>query len=49
MFLVEKETGCKITPDYPVAKFLVQLEMINKFYKEQAKAYKKGGLKATFR
>ena len=37
LFLLEKELGVDITPDYPVSKFLVQMEMLKKFYDEQKK------------
>ena len=45
MFLIEKETGAVIGPTYPVSKFLVQVEMLNRYYKEQQKAYGSSGKK----
>jgi len=29
-YWIEKELGCEITPEYPVAKFMAQLEMLKK-------------------
>lgn len=34
-YLVEKELGVMLTPDYPALKFAVQLEEIQKDYKKQ--------------
>lgn len=34
-FLVEKETGARLTPEYPALKFVTQLEEIQKYYKTQ--------------
>jgi len=48
-FLIEKKTGCVITPDYPAAKFVVQMEEIKKYYAEQEKEMKKNSRGTTFR
>jgi hypothetical protein len=40
-FLVEKETGAKLTPEYPALKFVTQLEEIQKYYKKQNDEYNK--------
>ena len=42
-FILEKELGVTITPDYPVSKFMVQLECLKKYYDEQKKAMKSSG------
>jgi len=34
-FLVEKELGVELTPEYPALKFVTQLEEITKYYKKQ--------------
>ena len=34
-YLVEKELGVTLTPDYPAFKFVTQLEEIQKDYKKQ--------------
>jgi hypothetical protein len=40
-FLVEKETGATLTPNYPALKFVTQLEEIRKYYKKQNDEYNK--------
>ncbi len=40
-FIVEKETGAKLVPDYPALKFVTQLEEIQKYYKKQNDEYKR--------
>jgi|TARA_R100000479_G_C6273048_1_gene160225 hypothetical protein len=40
-FLVEKELGVKITPDYPAFKFVTQLEEMEKYYKRQNEEYER--------
>lgn len=42
MFIVEKETNDKITGDYPVVRFIEQVNQINRYYEEQEKALSKG-------
>ena len=51
-FMIEKEMGQVITPDYPVSKFLVQLEYLKRYYEEQKREMSKGkssGKVSTFR
>jgi len=48
MFIVEKETNDRITGTYPVTRFQSQIQQIEKYYKEKAKAYKGKGDKKTF-
>ena len=40
-YLVEKELGVTLTPDYPAFKFVTQLEEIQKDYKNQNDEMKK--------
>ena len=40
-FLVEKELGVKITPDYPAFKFVTQLEEMERYYKRQQEEYER--------
>jgi len=50
-YLVEKELGVTLTPDYPAFKFVTQLEEIQKDYKKQNDEMKraKSGRGNTFR
>ena len=40
-YLVEKELGVTITPDYPALKFKVQVEELEKDYRKQNEEMKK--------
>lgn len=39
-FLLEKYLSVNITPDYPVSKFLVQTEMLKRYFEERRRAEK---------
>jgi len=41
IFTVEKELGFLITPDYPLLKFLNQLEMLRWWREEEQKEYER--------
>ena len=40
-YLIEKELHQTITPDYPVAKFMAQLELLRRDFKRQERELKK--------
>lgn len=40
-FHIEKELGTMLTPDYPALKFVMQVEELGKFKKQEAEARKK--------
>jgi len=47
-FLIEKKLGIEIHPDYPAAKFVVQLEQMKKYYEEQEKEMDRTKSRGTF-
>jgi len=42
-YLVEKDLGVTLTPDYPALKFKVQVEELEKDYRKQNDEMKKSG------
>jgi len=48
-FHLEKELGVTLTPEYPAAKFIVQLEELGKYAKKQEKEMRRSKSSSTFR
>jgi hypothetical protein len=44
-FLIEKYLHQTITPDYSVAKFMAEIKMLEKYFKEEKKASSKRSLR----
>lgn len=44
-FMIEKELGTPLTPEYPALKFVMQLEELSKYKKREADAHKKANRK----